>query len=573
MVEKNVRWWVMSILKTYWRRITAIIMVSAIVAITEIIFPIVWQRVIDTTVAGIFDWRLVAILIAFMAVQSIPLATLLRERLMNRCRYDSRDQMFRHLLHLSIPFYAARKSNTVVEQTRKGIESGAQLVRRFLNAQLLTDIPVAIFALGYVTLQSPAAGAALVGFTICFALLGRIVGQRSMRTQEQREEIDTELKGWLREVFAFITAVKLFRAEGRELGELASRGEALLKLENQQDLLDSFLDCLGQVSHALPFGLALALFLPHVANGTMTIGTMFALVMYAGRAVGPLGYLAAIYQEMAIDLARLKPALKLLSARPSILEAERPVDMLPLRHELALRNVSFAYPKGHGDAITDISFTIPAGKKTAIVGESGAGKSTIAKLLARFYDPDHGVITVDGTDLRQLSFATLYEQVCLVTQEVTIFSGTIAENVSYGFESEEPRLHDACRRASADFIFELPDGLHSQIGESGLRLSGGQRQRIALARVLLREPSIIILDEATAALDQATERDIQHTFAQLLQMNGGTTMVVIAHRMSTVRRADQIVVLDKGRVVATGTHDELIKSCPKYQALCLELSH
>jgi ABC-type multidrug transport system fused ATPase/permease subunit len=491
---------------------------------------------------------------------------------MNRYRFDARGQLFSHLLRLSVPFYQDRRSTTVIEQGGKGVEAGTQLLRRSLNGQLITDIPVGIFALGYVAHHNLLAALVLVGFTVCFVCLSRSVGRRCMATQEEREAIDNELRAWQREVLALMTTVKLNRAESRELAEVTTRGEEILKLENRQDLLDSTLESLGQIAHALPFGLALFLFLPQVANGTMTVGTLFALVMYASRAVGPMGYLGAIYQEILVDVARLKPALKLLSEQPSIIEAPQPVAMLPLRHELALKDVGFAYPGAERPMFQRLSLTIPAGKKTAIVGRTGSGKSTLVRLLARFYDPQHGVITVDGTDLRQISFDSLYREVCYVTQEVPIFTGTIAQNIGYGAsEYDKRRLDEACRLASADFIFRLPHGLYTSIGELGGKLSGGERQRLALARIFLRQPSIIILDEATAALDQLTEREISAAFDQLLQMNRHTTIVVIAHRMSTIQHADRIVVLDHGAVLDIGGHEEVLGRCPLYRGLCQEL--
>lgn len=216
-----------------------------------------------------------------------------------------------------------------------------------------------------------------------------------------------------------------------------------------------------------------------------------------------------------------------------------------------------------------MSLTIAAGEKVAVVGKTGSGKTTLARLLVRFYDPNHGIITMDGTDLRQFSFDSLYRQISYVTQEVPVFSGTIGENVRFGLaECGEDRVMDACTHASANFVFQQKQGLATKVGELGEKLSGGERQRLALARVFLRHPSVLILDEATAALDQMTEREVQAAFDRLLQMNGGTTMVVIAHRITTVKNADRIVVLGQGRVIDAGTHKELLDRCELYQELC-----
>jgi len=310
-----------------------------------------------------------------------------------------------------------------------------------------------------------------------------------------------------------------------------------------------------------------------LVDSNMTVGTFFALVMYASRAVGPMGYIGAVYQEILVDVARLKPALSLLTEQPSIVEAPQPITILPLRHELALKNVSFTYPGIKRPTLKDLSLVIPAGKKTAIVGKTGSGKSTLVRLLARFYDPNHGVITADGIDLRHISFDSLYREICYVTQEVPIFTGTIAQNIVYGtLGCDDHRIYEACRRVSADFIFHLPQGLQSPVGELGNKLSGGERQRLALARIFLRQPSVIILDEATSALDHLTEKEINTAFDQLLQMNSHTTVIVIAHRMSTIRQADIIVILDNGTILDTGTHEELLSRCALYNSLCQELT-
>ena len=312
---------------------------------------------------------------------------------------------------------------------------------------------------------------------------------------------------------------------------------------------------------------------PQVAAGKMTVGLLVALQLYGSRAVGPAGFLGRIYQEAKRDTVMLRPALRLLQQQPTIVEPAKPVEMKPLRHEIALRQVTFQYPGADQPMLRDVSLVVPAGAKVAIVGPNGSGKSTLARLLVRFYDPNHGVVTYDGTDLRQLSFGSIYQQVAYVTQEVPMFSGTIGENVAYGLPAcSEERLREACRRAAADFIFRLPQGLRTPVGELGGKLSGGERQRLALARVFLRNPSLIILDEATAALDGLTQREIQAAFDRLLAVNGGTTCVVIAHRMSTVQNASQIVVLEDGAIAATGTHAQLLQSCPLYGQLCQEMA-
>jgi ABC-type multidrug transport system fused ATPase/permease subunit len=245
--------------------------------------------------------------------------------------------------------------------------------------------------------------------------------------------------------------------------------------------------------------------------------------------------------------------------------------MKPLRHKICFKNVTFWYPDAEKPVLREISLTIPMGETLAIVGKTGSGKTTLARLLVRFYDPNHGIITIDETDLRQFSFDSLYQQISYVTQEVPILTGTIGENIRYGLaECGDDHVLKACVSACANFVFQWKQGLKTKVGEQGEKLSGGERQRLALARIFLRNPSVLILDEATAALDQITESDIQATFDQLLKRKD-MTMIVIAHRINTVKGADRILVMDRGRIVDIGKHEELMVRCDLYQKLCAKM--
>lgn len=302
-----------------------------------------------------------------------------------------------------------------------------------------------------------------------------------------------------------------------------------------------------------------------VMSGKITTGELAAFMFYAIMVAGSVGVISEVYGDLQRAAGATERLLELLHAE-NLIDAPA-VGGLPISHfegELQFNKVSFYYPSKPDDfAIKQLSLHIPAGTSLALVGSSGAGKSTLVDLLLRFYDVQEGVIKLDNNDIRYLSPSTLREQLALVPQQPTLFSGSVKYNIQYG--SPQATMEDIKAAAKAahanEFIEQLPDGYDSYIGESGLRLSGGQRQRIAIARALLKNPKVLLLDEATSALDAESEHQVQQALEDIMQHR---TTIVIAHRLATVKNVDCIAVLDKGRLVATGTHQQLIERSPLY---------
>jgi subfamily B ATP-binding cassette protein MsbA len=294
-----------------------------------------------------------------------------------------------------------------------------------------------------------------------------------------------------------------------------------------------------------------------VAGGLMSVGSLVAFLAYAGLAVEPAVSLSRAYASVRQGLGALDRVIELLNPAGEVSDAPDAVPLPPIRGEVRFARVSFVYPDGMTPALRDVDIAVRAGERVAIVGASGAGKTTLINLLPRFHDSSSGSVQIDGHDLRTVTLRSLRRQIGLVPQETVLFSGTIRQNIAYARpDAGDDQVEAAARLANAhDFIAALPQGYETVTGEGGVALSGGQRQRLAIARAVLSNPRMIILDEATSALDPESEQLIQEAFGRLME---GRTTFIIAHRLSTVRQANRIIVLDAGRVVEDGRHDELM---------------
>ncbi len=361
-----------------------------------------------------------------------------------------------------------------------------------------------------------------------------------------------------------ITTIKAFHAEGREVARVGGESADYREANRRAIRLSSAFVPLIRMAILAGFTAILVLGGLRALEGALEVGVYSVMIFITQRLLWPLTRLGQTFDLYQRAMASARRVLDLLEVTPRIREGTRALPE-PVGGEVVFEDVRFAYERGE-PVLRGLDLTVPAGDTVAIVGATGAGKSTLIKLLLRLYDVDGGAVRVDGIDVRELSFASLRGAVGLVSQDVFLFHGTVRENVAYGRpDATDEELARAARLAEADdFIAALPDGWDTIVGERGQKLSGGQRQRLSIARALLVDPPILVLDEATSSVDNETEAAIQRS---LERVSKDRTTLVIAHRLSTVRNADRIYVLDGGRVVERGRHDELVGGAGLYAAL------
>src|SRR5688500_7804096 len=481
----------------------------------------------------------------------------LMEGLGHRVVMVVRNQLFSHTLDQSAAFFSRRTTGQLLSR----INNDVGLVQRAVSETIGDLARESLVLLGCAALLFYYdAKLALVCMTAAPLVIYPLVrfGKKVRTVTRWSQEANERMSHVAAEAFTGHRIVKAFGAERREAAKFDRASYSLfktnLKVTRVLALLPPLMEFLGGVAiaGALWYGSR------EIANNRLTPGEFTSFVAALLLMYGPVKKLSRVNANLQQAVAASERIFELLDTHTEVREQPGAMPLPPFTEQIEFCDVSFAYEDGHGrSTLRNVSFTVRAGQMVAIVGRSGAGKTTLVNLLPRFYDVTGGAILVDGRDLRDVTLASLRAQVGIVTQEVVLFDDTIAGNIAYGMPTATPEQIEAAARAANahDFIVQQPDGYNTMIGERGQRLSGGQRQRLAIARALLKNSPILILDEATAALDAEAERLVQEALATLM-MN--RTSFVIAHRLSTVRRADAIIVLERGRLVEIGRHDDLI---------------
>lgn len=474
-------------------------------------------------------------------------------------------RVFSHVHSLSVSFHQSKRTGAVYRTIERGVRAIDFLLRflAFNIAPTVIELLLAAAVLGWKYGGQFSLIAALT--VVIYAWI--TFGVTEWRLQHRREmnEADTEAAGRAVDSLLNFETVKSFAAEARESERydraLASYATAAVRAYTSLVILNvaqSAIMTIGLLGMVVASGFL-------VASGPMGPGDITAVILIMTNLYAPLNILGFAYREIKQTSIDMEKMFALLDERAIVADAPDAVALKPTPGEVAFENVGFAH-EGRDRGLEHVTFVAPAGKTTAVVGPSGAGKSTVLKLLLRFYDPDGGRVTIDGQDLKRVTQASLRSTLGLVPQDVVLFNDTIRYNIAYGKpDATQAELDEAARRAQLlTFIEQLPQGWDTRVGERGLKLSGGEKQRVGIARVVLKDPRILILDEATSSLDSGTEAEVQ----EALQMaSRGRTTIVVAHRLSTIADADQIIVLDDGRVVERGTHAALIAKEGLYAAL------
>jgi ATP-binding cassette, subfamily B, bacterial MsbA len=477
---------------------------------------------------------------------------------------DFRRHLFAHLQTLSVAFFARRRTGELLSRLMNDVT---------IIQSVVTETPID-GAKQLVTFVGGIAFLLVMNWRLCvlilillplLVLVAKIFGRRLKALSTSIQDETAAVSTLIEEVIAGIRIVKSFVQTPREEERFAIQiGHTLALTMRRAGIMAVFIPVIS----LLTFSAAAAVLWyggRQVIDGAVSPGELFAFVLFAGILIGPFSSAARVFAQIREAQGATARVFEILDTQPEIRDAPHAVALPSVSGLVTVEHVSFAYDARQG-VLTDVSFDAKPGELVAIVGPTGAGKTTIMNLLHRFYDPIEGRITVDGMDLRQVTLESWYRQIALVPQETILFGGTILDNIRYGNrDASEEAVKEASRAAHAhDFIMSFPDQYHTLVGEKGVNLSGGQRQRIAIARAILKNPRILLLDEATSALDSESERLVQQALEQMMK---GRTTFVIAHRLTTIQGANRILVLDKGRLIETGTHDELMARGQLYHYL------
>ena len=476
-----------------------------------------------------------------------------------------RVRVFRHLINLDMGFFGRSKTGVLVARMTSDIESLTEFANQgavsvVSSALMVTGVTVAMFLVD-VTLAF--AVLALMPLLIVMSLVFRRYADRAY--QAIREQIGQVL-GALQEGISGVRVVQAYTQERHQAIEFGRVNQRYF--EANLSAAKAIASYFPAVDLLASLGIALILFVggSRVLDGTMSFGSLVAFLLYLGYFFEPIVQLSNVYNLLQAALAALSKLFGILDTKAAVAEADRPATLEePVCGEISFRGVTFGYDPDT-PVLEAINLDIVCGQRVAVVGETGGGKSTLAKLAVRFYDPTAGTVSIDGLDLRDLSFASLRRHVALVPQEGYLFGGTLRDNLAFarpGISDEE--IWAVCATVGiADWVRSLPERLDTEVRERGSRLSSGERQLVALTRALIADPALIVLDEATSNLDPETEARVEAALSVLLK---GRTAMVIAHRLQTARRADRVVLVDKGRIIEEGTHDDLVARGGAYARL------
>jgi ATP-binding cassette subfamily B protein len=589
--------------RPYRLHLILFLVATSVDAVITVVNPLLLREIIDQGILRRDDRVVIAIAVAVAAVAvfDAALGFAIRwysARIGEGLIYDLRTQVFDHVQRQPIAFFTRAQTGSLVSRLDGDVVGAQQAITSTLSGVIsnLLSLIIILVTLFYLSWLVSVIALAMIPL---FILPARLVGRRMQRLTRESMQLNAEMGSMMTERFNVAGAmlVKLFGRPGEEAGAFGLRAGKVRDIGVVTAMYGQVffisLTLLASLVTAVVYGLGGTL----VIRGTFQIGTLVALTTLLGRVYGPITSLSNVQVNVMTALVSFDRVFEVLDLRPLVADkpgavtlpqqAAVPGDGVALAPEIEFDGVSFRYPTAAEVSLASlesialpaperrdaaagvlhrVSFRAPSGKLTALVGPSGAGKTTITALAARLYDPNDGSVSIGGHDLRDVTLESLHDVVGVVTQDAHLFHDTIRANLTYALPSAtELQLIGACEAAQIwDLISELPDGLDTVVGDRGYRLSGGEKQRVAVARLLLKAPSVVVLDEATAHLDSESEVAVQRALKTAL---AGRTSLVIAHRLSTIRDADQILVVDAGRITERGTHEELLGSGGLYADL------
>ena len=564
---------ILAYLKPYSKQLALVLLCIAVSSASSLMPSILTGKLIDEGLIGrnmnlLIRYILLAVGLNFFANLIGVAEAYLNSWIAQHITYDMRNKMFAHLQRMSQRFFTSSNQGEIITRMTSDISGVESVITGTFTSILSNSITlvlamIAMFRKNWLL--------ALIGMVIVplFTIPMRRAGQTRWKLASEAQACHDEINGILNETLSVSgqLLVKLFGREKYEYDRYQDANGRMIRLNIKERMAGRwFMLVVTQVSSIGPMLLYLVggiLMMRY--NSSLTVGDITVLVALLGRMYGPVNALMSIQVDWIRSMALFSRIFAYEDMPVEIEDCDHPVPLTSASGEVGFEHVCFAYEEGR-DILHDISFELRSGRSIAIVGPSGSGKSTIVNLIPRLWDVREGRVTFDGVDVRELRLSDLRSHVGVVTQETYLFNGTIRDNLLYARASAtEEDMLEACRKANIyDFIMKQPDGLDTMVGNRGLKLSGGEKQRISIARVLLKDPSLLIFDEATSALDSISEALIQDAIDPLI---ASRTSILIAHRLSTILAADEILVVKDGRIVERGQHQDLVNAGGTYQEL------
>ncbi|GKS13854.1 ABC transporter ATP-binding protein [Paenibacillus chitinolyticus] len=575
MLEKSFDWGQFKRLavymKPYSKQIIPIVIVMMIVgAITKLSIPLIISTTIDSSlhVGGDakFLFGMVALMLGVYIIQwlsnkyRIKYTSVIGQRVI----YDLRHDLFRHIQRLSFEFFDKRPAGSVLVRVTNYVNSLQDLFTNGVVNMMIDCVQLVGIVIILLTINFKLGAAIIITVPLMFIVSSQL--RKRVRRSWQTVNIkQSRLNAHLNECIQGIRVTQAYTQEKENIRFFEQMNEDNKQAWNRASKLNQSFGPIIEITGAIGYFILFWYGASLIQSGEITVGLLVAFASYIGNFWEPINRMVQMYSQLLVAMASAERIFEFMDEQPTVGEKENAAELPPIRGQVSFENIVFEYEKGR-TALNHINVDVQPGQSIALVGHTGSGKSTIINLLCRFYDPTEGSVRIDGKDIRDVKLQSLRSQIGIVLQDTFIFSGTIRDNIRFGrLDATDEEVEAAAKAVHAhDFILKLPFGYDTEVQERGNALSMGQRQLISFARALLADPAILILDEATASIDTETELRIQEALKTLLK---GRTSFMVAHRLSTIRGADKIIVLDHGRIMETGDHDELMKHQGIYYGL------